>query len=94
MHYIRSSETTPPHGCTGNVEEPGAEEGQLCIFEAFAENATPSTHFPYICQWQAGSMFCPVGGASSKFGFGMETLAEKAGEMVKVAGSWAVTAAA
>ncbi len=31
-HYIPAGETTLPAGCTGNVHEPGAEEGNLCVF--------------------------------------------------------------
>jgi collagen type VII alpha len=37
IHYIKVGET-PPAGCTGTVQEPGAAEGNLCVFGENEEN--------------------------------------------------------
>lgn len=39
VHYVKVEEATPS-GCTGNVEEPGAEPGNLCVFASQEEGAT------------------------------------------------------
>jgi hypothetical protein len=36
-HYIQPEESNPP-GCTGNVENPGAKPGSLCVFAAIETN--------------------------------------------------------
>jgi hypothetical protein len=38
VHYIKPGETPLPEGCSGSREEPGAEEGNLCVFAESEEN--------------------------------------------------------
>lgn len=58
---------TPPSGCTGNVTEPGAEEGNLCIFELRTEHLRlasgvvftknpQTTGFPFNSAGKAGAL--------------------------------------
>jgi hypothetical protein len=85
---------TPPAGCIGNVQEPGAERGQLCVFAGTEENSLTkfvSVSLPQLCGWEyAGNASCSKGEVS-KYGFGVKTLSEAAGS-VELAGTWAVTA--
>lgn len=91
-HYIRSGGTTPA-GCTGNVEEPGAEEGNLCVFakdELNTQTELPPFTFPNVCAMSQGvCTFTPAG--ADKSGFGLVTLSKEAG-FVTLDGTWAVTA--
>ncbi len=41
LHYVASGAPTPT-GCTGNVANPGAQPGHLCIFESTSFNVTNS----------------------------------------------------
>jgi hypothetical protein len=79
-----------PAGCTGNVEEPGAEPGHLCVFSRMEFNGSPS-----VCSSGAHSAFSCADAssapASDRFGFIMETNAVAAGP-VFLNGTWAVTA--
>jgi hypothetical protein len=101
-HYIRVGEADPA-GCTGEVEDPGAEKGNLCIFATHEENTLtqfilPTFPLPAVCALErhnpAAESCTEKGGeeeTASPFGFGIETLAEAAGP-VNVYGTWAVTA--
>jgi hypothetical protein len=97
-HYIRVEEA-PPAGCTGSAEDPGAAKGNLCVFAAQEENtlhAFPGGFppLPAICALEAPAGCIANAGketTASPLGFGVETLAEGAGD-VFANGSWAVTA--
>jgi hypothetical protein len=93
VHYIREKEA-PPSGCTGNVKEPGAEEGNLCIFTGVEENSLdeylPGLALPFICRWEEGNGSC-ADDVASRFGFGIKAFAEAEGP-VDLAGTWVVTA--
>jgi hypothetical protein len=93
-HYIKPGEEPLPAGCTGNVEEPGAAAGNLCVFASEEKNSIKeffSKPFPTICAWETGSSGC-FPSQSSRLGFGVEALAEEAEKPVAAAGTWAVTA--
>jgi hypothetical protein len=79
-HYIKAGETTLPHGCTGNANEPGAEEGNLCVFSQSEENVGIAA---------AG----PQGSPTSTIGAVIVGIAPETGEGKNVAfsGTWAVT---
>ncbi|HTR72008.1 MAG TPA: hypothetical protein VMG80_00290 [Solirubrobacteraceae bacterium] len=72
-----------PAGCKGNVNEPKAEPGDLCIFVALGINAT----------FNAGAVESATGeggGEPGKTGAEVFGLAEKS-EGVSMTGTWAVT---
>jgi Collagen triple helix repeat (20 copies) len=76
-HYIKVGEALP-EGCKGNANEPGAEEGNLCVFSGGEENV--------------GSGFVQTKGSSiSTIGVQIAGLAIAKGN-VSINGSWAVTA--
>ena len=93
-HYFRKGEEpTAGSGCTGNVEEPGAEKGNLCVFAAAEENSLQEADghkIPALCNLGATTS-CLVKPEVSPFGFGVLTLAEKVGPL-GLSGTWAVTA--
>lgn len=97
-HYIRPGATLPA-GCTGTVENPGAEKGNLCVFAMLEENSLQEFkaygwHFPTICAWETGlcSLTSPTAeGEGSRFGFGVEGISIAPG-LMEAAGTWAVTA--
>jgi Collagen triple helix repeat (20 copies) len=94
VHYIRMGESAPA-GCSGEVENPGAEEGNLCVFASIEENSLDeffSQPLPTTCAWEGGASSGCFPAQASKFGFGIEAIAETDAP-VKVAGTWAVTAA-
>jgi Collagen triple helix repeat (20 copies) len=100
-NYIRvnegqgQSKEKLPAGCTGNVQNPGAKKGNLCVFaqtETDTETEIGSLIFPKICSY-ANVGVCalePPSGAD-RYGFGIVTLAHEKG-FVNVTGTWAVTA--
>jgi len=93
VHYIRVGGSDPA-GCSGNVESPGASEGNLCVFASVESHTEkelePGKPLPTICQLEAGVPAGCFPAQASKYGFGLDTIA--AGEKVMVvAGSWAVT---
>jgi hypothetical protein len=45
-HYIAPGQPTP-QGCTGNANNPGAQPGHLCFFEAFSQNLLPDRNTPF-----------------------------------------------
>jgi hypothetical protein len=85
--------------CKGTVAEPQATPGNLCVFAETEENSKSGAGFggvrpPLICNWEAGEAGCAIsvtGSEGSRFGFGVEALAENAGT-VNVTGTWAVAA--
>ena len=88
-----AEEVTPSPGCTGNVEEPGAAKGNLCIFASIEENnLNVFFHLPIptVCQWEAGGSGC-FPPQASKLGFAVSAIAKEAVQL-KDAGTWAVTA--
>jgi hypothetical protein len=95
-HYIRPGAALPA-GCTGSVEDPGAEKGNLCVFAEEEENTLQEfggEHFPAICDWGNGE--CSVLSATSEGegslrGFGIDAGSAAAGA-VNIVGTWAVTA--
>ena len=82
----------PPNGCSGTVEEPGAEPGHLCIFAATEHNINQLD----ICASGKPVLSCLVGGE------GVGGIADPAGFLVAVVdkengftaanGTWAATA--
>jgi hypothetical protein len=79
-------------GCTGSVEEPGAEKGNLCVFarsetsnqiHAFSGEILPSI-VPLNKQSRGTN-------EASPFGFGVNPVSKEAG-MLELEGTWAVTA--
>jgi hypothetical protein len=92
----------PPTGCTGNVSDPGAEPGNLCVFVREEANIQSSVGIKRkICPTAAAGLHespgdCLVLGlqmpeAADRFGFSFLAFAEKAGS-ARIAGTWAVTA--
>lgn len=91
-HYIYPGEA-PPAGCTGSVEDPGAAEGNLCVFaaaEVNSRNKIENVPVPTICRWEAANPCVPS--QASIYGFGIEVVAEESEEKVSANGTWAVTA--
>jgi hypothetical protein len=92
-HYIKAKEATPA-GCTGNVEEPGAEKGNLCIFASREHDIFESTEpeLPVVCPLeQTEPCFESHKKGASRIGFGIEAVSKEAG-LVVAQGTWAVTA--
>lgn len=84
----------PPAGCTGNVEEPGAEPGRLCVFASFETNNHHGT--PFICSDVEPVVKCLFRGpgvqnTADRSGADLDVLAESAG-LIALSGTWAVTA--
>ncbi len=78
VHYIKENEALP-EGCTGSVNQPGAEEGNLCIFGEAEENS-------------AGAPQRVLTGTSeSTFGFFVRYFSAAKG-YIFADGTWAVTA--
>ena len=77
-----------PAGCNGNVEEPHADAGHLCIF--IGENAENASGYfaavPESAEAEAG------GGEAGKTGSIVVGLAKEAGKGMLISGTWAVTA--
>ncbi len=106
-HYIRKTGKEPVFNattekeeevtstqCTGNVKEPKASPGNLCIYASNEENAIKSLGtgiFPNVCSFATTGACTQNSPAADKFGFGLVTASEEAG-VVNVAGTWAVTA--
>jgi hypothetical protein len=92
-HYIKVGEGTPG-GCTGNVANPGAEKGNLCVFASQEVNNTPlvlaGNSFPLVCDFSSTES-CTEHPGAGRFGFGLVTLPETEGA-VSLKGTWAVTA--
>lgn len=77
-HYIKEEET-PPAGCTGNVHEPGAEPGNLCVFAESEVNVG------------AGGVDKPKLNEVSSIGFVVGALTAAKGR-IAFDGSWAAAA--
>ncbi len=87
-HFIKENES-PPHGCTGNSGEPGAEEGNLCVFASGEANASPIPSSPGAEPIAFGSP--PTAGGD--IGFEVKAFSAAQG-VISVEGTWAVTAGA
>ncbi len=83
-HYIKENETPPP-GCSGNVSEPAAAEGNLCAFG----NGEPLNILKENITIQPEGAVAP-GPSSRWIGFLVRGLAAEKGNMV-IEGTWAVT---
>ena len=87
---------TPPQGCTGNFEHPGAANGNLCVFASFPEeNVGQETGrlgepIPGICNWRKLSEPCNITTADPS-GFGIVAYPEGE-EVIRLQGSWVATA--
>jgi collagen triple helix repeat protein len=81
---------TPPAGCTGNVEEPGAEAGHLCVFGAFEHNNNSN---PHVCTGDKPLLLCLLAdeAKAGKWGALVGVIDEAAGPVI-VNGTWAVKA--
>jgi hypothetical protein len=76
---------SPPSGCSGSVEHPGASPGNLCVFEGFQEHVTAGATQEYE----------PASGTNSESGFTGAALyagPETPGDVFEEAGTFAVTA--
>jgi Collagen triple helix repeat (20 copies) len=91
----RTKEEFPvdPAGCTGNVENPGATEGVLCVFGGTEQNISVLPKFCGLSQPAiAACYFAPAGGGTAdKMGFGFLVGGKEEGPVI-VSGTWAVTA--
>jgi hypothetical protein len=86
--FVKPNETTPP-GCIGNVEEPGAEEGHLCVFAAQELNVENMR----TCPSSGLVTACIVSGSSSADEFGFRLIGSPiATNDVLASGTWVVTA--
>ena len=79
VHYIKAGETTLPEGCKGTVSEPGAEEGNLCVFSQSEVN-TASVGATLSGSPTLGTIGAKVTGTPAAKG------------LVVIGGTWAVTA--
>jgi hypothetical protein len=78
---VQNGAPTPP-GCTGDVANPGADAGNLCIFVAFVNGPCPTT-----------STYGPADGNSDyRFGAVVYMTATSASNYCEGSGTWAVTA--
>jgi Collagen triple helix repeat (20 copies) len=78
VHYIKVGEATPA-GCTGEFQDPGAEEGNLCVFAEEEEDVLNESEFHAAVE------------VVKPFGFDIQGFAGEAG-LALFKGSWAVTA--
>jgi hypothetical protein len=77
-HYVKEEEATPS-GCTGNVHEPGAQPGNLCVFAETEVNVgTSGVDKPKVSE-------------VSSEGFVVNALTAAKGR-IAIAGKWAVAA--
>jgi hypothetical protein len=80
-----------PAGCTGNVENPGAESGHLCVFAAFQHNSNGP---PVICSSAKPAIEClslgVPAGAADPSGAYIGVNDESPG-LILFNGTWAVT---
>jgi hypothetical protein len=93
--YVKAGEAAPV-GCTGNAQEPGAEEGHLCVFAQFEGNIEAPPGGMRICSaaQKNGLLSCLFGeisGTADPSGAMIVAVDEKAG-LLLVNGTWAVTA--
>jgi hypothetical protein len=79
-HYIKVGESPLPTGCTGTINEPGAEPGNLCVFAENEENL-------FLEKASIGLRGSPV----ANVGFEVAGLAAAKGN-VYLSGTWAMTA--
>jgi hypothetical protein len=79
-HYINSG-TAVPAGCSGTPENPGADPGNLCIFEASVLNSTVRGEFDSVSG---------LDDAAQKYGAAVFAQSAAAGAF-RIRGSWAVT---
>lgn len=78
-HYIKEGAPLPS-GCTGNATEPGADEGNLCVFENSEGNVSGGEAEVHL-----------QGSPTSTIGF--EAVGYTAAKgIVLIGGTWAVTA--
>ncbi len=105
VHYIREDgleaivsggkeEQVTSTECLGEVEDPQANPGALCIYakeEQNTEKALGTFLFPNACALAETGLCTISAPAADPYGFGLMTLAEHAGN-IRVAGTWAVTA--
>lgn len=86
--YVKEKEATPA-GCSGNVKEPGAAEGNLCVFAAEEENSFA----PRICPASTPLLECLFGAEEGADPSGADiAILDKAAGFLAVNGTWAVTA--
>jgi hypothetical protein len=86
-HFIEAGAATPP-GCSGNVDSPGADPGNLCVFEKVKNNVTAGSQDVFGIAGTA--MTADTWGA----GVGFNATAGDGTTSVdtRERGSWAVTA--
>lgn len=92
VKYVKEGEATPA-GCTGDVTNPGAEPGHLCVFAAFEFNGNVTQ--ANICPATAPVLFCIAGTvepSADVSGFVLGVVDSKEKGLVAANGTWAVTA--
>jgi hypothetical protein len=98
-HFIKAGETSLPKGCTGSAQEPGAEEGNLCVFATQETDIQESQLGHLICDLNLPSNQCTGFGLTrvNPDGFVIKSLPKEGGEAghgqaMLIDGTWAVTA--
>jgi hypothetical protein len=89
VHYLESGVTSPE--CEGNVEEPTAKEGNLCVYDAAVEGVEASKIWigtPSSVAVEGTDIFEGAGVSGARVHVPLEAHAD----LVTAYGSWAVTA--
>ena len=91
VHFIDKS-ATPPSGCSGDVLNPGAAPGNLCVFVGEAE----AFDFATSCVFEpSANNACTQGGVGQGFGKTGAVVFAQSGEVgqnMGAYGTWVVTA--
>jgi hypothetical protein len=90
VHYIELGQPVPP-GCSGDVSDPGAAPGNLCVFEGRAYNVggVRGIEDPAACKAPGD---CGIVNEASPFGTGVYMVTTAGPGEADTGGSWAVTA--
>jgi hypothetical protein len=91
VHFI-SKGATPPSGCSGDVLNPGAAPGNLCVFVGEEESFDFSTSCVYEPSAYNGCFQGGVGLEFGKTGAVVFTQSSDPGENMGAFGTWVVTA--
>lgn len=81
---------SPPPACTGNVEAPTAQKGNLCVYQGRTENPTESTKFTVSSFRRSGSPEYGAGTTGAVLYVSYQ--GEASSEPTRMSGTWAATA--
>lgn len=87
-HYIRVGDPIPAECAGGNVADPQASAGHLCVYEAFAQNVSAGRG---LCDPEVGG--CTFADPTNREGTAIYAFSAAGGQAL-VNGSWAATAGA